>query len=206
MTLRTKDAAELLGIHPQTLRRWEKEGKIEPQRVNNQRRYLLTDIKRLKGDGGNNTDNKRNIIYGRVSSRKQSEDLSRQIEFMQKIFPDYEVITDIGSGVNFKRQGLQTLLERICKGEIGKIAIAYKDRLARIGFELFEEICKIFGCEIIIVNNIETSPENELVEDLIAITTSFSARIHGLRKYANEMSNDKTFEQENIAENLDKLG
>lgn len=129
------------------------------------------------------------IIYGRVSSAKQSEDLQRQLEFMSKIFPDYEVISDIASGVNFSRPGLNKLIERICRDEVGIIAVSFKDRLARIGFEIIEHLCNIHKCEIIVVNNIETSPEAELVEDLIAITTSFSARIHGLRKYSTKFDN-----------------
>jgi predicted site-specific integrase-resolvase len=123
-----------------------------------------------------------------VSSAKQSEDLQRQIDFMKKIFPGYDVISDIASGVNFNRNGLNKLIERICNDEIGVIAVSFKDRLARIGFEIIEHLCNIHKCEIIVVNNIETSPEAELVEDLIAITTSFSARIHGLRKYSTKFT------------------
>ena len=93
--------------------------------------------------------------------------------------------------VNFHRQGISKLLEWVCTGEISKIAISYKDRLARIGFEIFEQICKLHECEIIVVNNIDTSPEEELVEDLVAIITSFSARIHGLQKYSEKV--DKNF-------------
>ena len=105
---------------------------------------------------------------------------------MQKLFPTFRVISDVGSGVNFKRSGLQAVLELMHKGDLKTIAISYKDRLCRIGFEIFEELSKLFGFEIITVNNIETSPEEELIKDLLAITTSFSARIHGLRKYGNQ--------------------
>jgi excisionase family DNA binding protein len=191
MSLRIAEAAKLLKVHPQTLRRWDEEGILVAQKMGNQRRYTMEQLKPLiKADENNEETHlqKVNIIYCRVSSAKQSEDLQRQIAFMQKLFPDYEVIEDIASGVNFHRPGFSKLLERVCSDEIGKITVSFKDRLARIGFEIFEQICSIHNCEIIVVNNIETSPEGELVEDLVAIITSFSARIHGLRKYSEKVN------------------
>tara|TARA_R110002049_G_scaffold1641_4_gene12504 strand:- start:26928 stop:27551 length:624 start_codon:yes stop_codon:yes gene_type:complete len=201
------EAAKKVGVHPQTLRVWEKEGKLTPQKTSKgHRRYTIQELSKVTG---NVLDIKRdNVIYARVSSRKQEGDLDRQIEFMQKLFPMHEVIKDIGSGINFKRPGLQSLLERVCTGTIGTIAISYKDRLCRIGFDLFESICTIFGSKIFVINNIETSPEKELVEDLIAITTSFSARMHGLRKYRSQMSEDFSKAEEmseGIMEKMDAI-
>lgn len=206
MSLKISEAAEILNVHPQTLRRWEKEGKIEPVRINGQRKYSMPDIQRIKNGDDGSEIRKINVIYCRVSSRKQEKDLKRQVKFMQKIYPNDEVITDIGSGINFKRPGLQTLLQRLCKGEIGRISCSYKDRLARVGYDLLKQISTIFGCELVIINNIKTSPEEELVEDLIAITTSFSARMHGLRKYADQMSNDKTSSEGETGENMERVG
>jgi len=202
--LKISQAAKYLGVHPDTLRKWERQGKITPSRtVHGQRRYTLAELNAIKEGVGQPIGS--NIIYCRVSSRKQSEDLERQVEFMQRLFPKYEVITDIGSGINFNRPGLQTLLEQICKGSVSRIAIGYKDRLCRIGFDLFEQISRMFGCEIIIVNNVETSPEQELVEDFIAITTSFSERIHGLRKYGDAMSTEILASQQEAKKDLGKL-
>jgi len=193
----------LLNVHPQTLRRWEREGKITPSRTaNGQRRYKVEDIESL---GMHKSKGKSKVIYCRVSSRKQSEDLKRQTKFMQSIFPNHEVISDISSGVNFKRPGLQSILERLCKGDLDELAIAYKDRLCRIGFEIFEKLAEIFGCKIIVVNNIDASPEEELVEDLIAITTSFSARMHGLRKYGRKMRKNLLKAKERDEENIYEL-
>jgi putative resolvase len=192
--LSIKKASDKLGVHPQTLRRWEREGKIIPHRTaKGQRRYNVDELLKLVQvpDSAEN-DTRSKIIYARVSSKKQEDDLKRQIMFMEKLFPDYEVISDICSGVNFNRPGLRKVLERLCRGNISKIAISYKDRLCRIGFDLFEQLGEIYSTEIIVVNNTDTSPEEELVEDLIAITTSFSARMHGLRKYAKEMSRHST--------------
>lgn len=187
MSIRIAEAAKLLKVHPQTLRRWDEEGILIPQKMGNQRRYTLEQINNMLKDDDKVIERAK-VIYCRVSSAKQSEDLQRQIDFMNKIFPGYEVISDIASGVNFNRNGLNKLIERICNDEIGTIAVSFKDRLARIGFEIIEHLCNIHKCEIIVVNNIETSPEAELVEDLIAITTSFSARIHGLRKYSTKFT------------------
>ena len=205
MMITIGNAAELLGVHTQTLRKWEREGIVIPYRTpGGQRRYDLSTIMQLKGS---NNEFKRGVTYCRVSSSKQSADLDRQIKFMQKLFPNNEVISDISSGINFNRSGLRKLLELICTGTLGYIAVSYKDRLARIGFEIFEELAKIYGCEIIVVNNIDTSPEEELVEDIIAITTSFSARMHGLRKYRDKMSNDQNLQKKvNTAlENMDEF-
>lgn len=187
MTLRISEAAKILKVHPQTLRRWDEEGVLVPQKRNRQRRYTTEQIHALVTDRAPLMQ-RTNIIYCRVSSAKQSKDLERQIEFMERLFPNREVITDIASGVNFDRQGLNRLIERIVTNQVESVAISYKDRLARIGFDLIEQICRLFDCSIIVVNNIATSPEAELVEDLIAITTSFSARIHGLRKYSEKFS------------------
>lgn len=193
MSIRISQAAKLLKVHPQTLRRWDEEGVLVAQKMGNQRRYTLEQLKPLikneKILEEINTDSERiNIIYCRVSSSKQSGDLERQVEFMKKLFPDYEIISDVGSGVNFHRTGMARLLERVCLNEINKIAVSYKDRLARVGFEIFEQICSLHDCEIIVVNNMDTSPEQELVEDLISIITSFSARVHGLRKYSDKIN------------------
>lgn len=191
--MKTGDVAKQLGVHPQTLRKWEAKGVITPIRTPfGQRRYREEDIRKLQ----QNFDPRREIIYCRVSSKKQSGDLERQISFMQNLFPTFEVISDIGSGVNFKRPGCKTLLEQLCRDNVKAIAVSYKDRLCRVGFEIFEQLAEMFKCRIIVVNNVETSPEAELVKDLIEITTSFSARIHGLRRYKSEMSNLLTQEEQ----------
>lgn len=202
--LRVGQAATKLGVHPQTLRRWEREGKLTPVKTpGGQRRYTEENVSSLLSSlRAAEPDNREEIIYCRVSSRKQVDDLKRQEDFMRKLFPTFRVISDVGSGVNFRRPGLQTILELMHDGNIKTIAISYKDRLCRIGFELFEEFSELFGFEIIIVNNIETSPEEELVEDLLAITTSFSARIHGLRKYGNQDANDSAESEAQIEQNM----
>jgi excisionase family DNA binding protein len=188
-----------IGVHAQTIRKWEKEGKITSVRTTgNQRRYDEQTVRKFRKKGKHRSE----IIYCRVSSKKQEEDLKRQIKFMQSKFPEYEVISDIGSGINFNRPGLQKLLELLCSGGIKAIAVSYKDRLVRIGFGIFEKLFKIFGCEFVSVHNIKTSPDQELIEDLISITTSYSGRIHGLRKYRTQMLDDQAIKEE-IEENVE---
>lgn len=205
MSVRTSDAAAFLGIHPQTLRKWEQQGKITPHRVNGQRRFYLKDLEPLKGNQTNNFGNRTNVIYARGHPEDDKQFLQQQLQFMQTVFPDYEVITDTSSSLNFERPGLQTLLERICKNEIGRIAIAYPDRVGRYGEDLFRKIAQIFGCEIVSIDYIKASPESELVRDVIEITKSSSERVNDIFKFVREMSNDKTLEQKETAQNLEKL-
>jgi predicted site-specific integrase-resolvase len=187
MALRISEAARMIGVHPQTLREWDARDILKPQRLGTQRYYTLEQIQNFMRDD-RNIIQKTKVIYCRVSSAKQREDLERQINYMRTLFPGYEVVSEIASGVNFNRDGLNNLIRRICLGEVDCVAVSYKDRLARIGFELIEKICEIHNCRVVVANNIETSPEEDMVEDLIAITTSFSARIHGLRKYTTKFS------------------
>ena len=193
-----KTASNLLGIHPQTLRSWERKGIIKSIRTEaNQRKFNISDINQLL----NTEDNRINFIYARVSSTKQKEDLLRQIEFMKEIYPNYEIIQDIGSGINFERSGLNRILEIAYQKRIGTVAIAYKDRIARIGFKIVEKIINLGGGKIEIVNDRSFSPQQELVEDLIAITTSFSAKIHGKRKYSKSRTKNKTDSYQSYSEN-----
>jgi len=125
---------------------------------------------------------RKRICYARVSSVKQSEDLERQVQDLQKEYPDHELVKDIGSGVNFSRKGFKALVESIIDGDIEELVISHKDRLTRFGYELIEQICKKFECTIVVQFKDERhSPEQELADDLLAITTVFVAKHNGLR-------------------------
>ncbi len=175
------EAAHITGVHAQTLRKWEREGKIIAHKTpGGQRRYDISEINRFIKTPNKN---RRSYIYCRVSSRKQTEDLQRQIEYMQQLYPGYEVVSDISSGMHYNRPGIEQVLELIIGGSVERIAVSYKDRLGRFGFDLFEKIAKCFGTEIIIVNTVNKEPSEEISEDIIAIITSFAAKIHGKRKY-----------------------
>jgi len=135
---------------------------------------------------------RKNICYCRVSSNKQKDDLKRQIDFMQNQYPYHEIITDIASGLNYNRPGLQKIIKYAINGDINEVVIAYKDRLARFGYELIEWIIKenSNGKITIINNNEETTPMVEISKDIITIMNVYVAKINGLRKYRNQMKEE----------------
>ena len=159
-----KKAAQIFGVTTRTLRNWENKGKIQSIR-------LESEYKRFKIKKKNNKQKKRNFIYCRVSSRKQLSDLERQQKTIQKKYPSYEVVKDIGSGLNFKRKEFRTILELLIEGNIGQVVVAFEDRFTRFGFEFFEFL-------------FEKSFEQEFSDDIISIITHFTAKYHGYRKYS----------------------
>jgi predicted site-specific integrase-resolvase len=177
-------AIQQLGVCSKTLERWEKEGKIKAYRTpSGQRRYDVDSVVSV-------APIKPTVLYARVSSRNQKADLQRQIEYLITRYPGCEVIPDIGSGFNFKRKGLITLLERIYYGDIGMVVVASKDRLCRFGFDLISWFAQRGGCKILVLNNSTLSPEREMVEDILAIIHVFSCRLYGLRKYKKQIIED----------------
>ena len=135
---------------------------------------------------------KRNICYCRVSSYGQKPYLIRQIEYMKEKYPHYEIIKDIGSGLNFKRRGFKQIIKYAINGEISELVIAYKDRLCRFGYEILEDLINEYSKgKIIILNRVDLSPTEEMTRDLVSIINIFSARINGLRKYKKQIMNIK---------------
>ena len=182
-------AATRLGVSTKTLERWLEDGKIEGIFTQGgQRRYNLDSVIPVRR--GNPADERAILLYARVSSRGQKNDLSQQIEFLQSRYPDAEIITDIGSGLNFKRKGLQTLLDRVLTNTCKLIVIAHKDRLCRFGFDLISWLCARQQTEIWVLNQTNLSPEREMVEDILAIIHVFSCRLYGLRKYKKQVAED----------------
>ena len=181
-----RKAVEFLGLHPHTLRKYADEGKIESikneagQRLYNVESYQRQAVKPAV------------ICYCRVSSTKQRDDLVRQIAFMREQYPESEIVQDIGSGLNFKRKGLQSLLVRLMRGDKLTIVIACRDRLCRFGFELFEFMAEQNGGSIVVLSNPIHCPETELTADLLAILHVFSCRMHGLRSYSKKIKEDPT--------------
>ena len=110
---------------------------------------------------------------------------------MQEHFPNAEVITDVASGLNYRRKGLATILERIHQGDKLTLVVACRDRLARFGTELIEQILQQNGGELLVLNQRDLSPPEELTQDLPAILTVFSARANGLRRYRKKIQEDK---------------
>ena len=177
-----RKAKEFYGLSEKTLQKYAKNGQFKAIRTPSGR--WLFDV------GG--TDRKSaTICYCRVSSCKQKDDLARQIVFMRSNFPQSEIIKDIGSGLNFKRPGLKTILGRLLQGDKLTIVVAHKDRLARFGTELIEFFIKENGGELVVLDKNDASPQRELVQDLLAIITVFSCRMHGLRRYVTQIEKDK---------------
>jgi predicted site-specific integrase-resolvase len=126
-----------------------------------------------------------------VSSAKQKEDLHRQIAYMREHFPEHEIIQDVGSGLNFKRKGFTSLLERSCAGDVKEVVVAHKDRLARFGFDLVRWLVERNGGKLVVLGDVRQSPESELTADLLSIIHVFSCRMRGLRKYGRAVKEDK---------------
>ena len=180
----TRKAAEELGVCPNTLRNWANEGKIRYIRTaSGQRRYDTSSVI--------NPDAKPlGVCYCRVSSAKQKDDLARQIAFMREKFPDYDIVSDIGSGLNFKRKGFEAVLERAMQGTLGTLVVAHRDRLCRFGFDLAKWVVERNGGKVVVLDDVQSSPERELVTDLVSIVHVFACRIHGMRKYASQIAKD----------------
>lgn len=200
--IRLNDMAKRLGVSVKTLQRWDREGILVAKRNPNNRRYYTED-QYLEYIGSSCKKDKKIIAYVRVSNNNQKDDLQNQITFIRnyvnakgEILDD--VIQDIGSGLNYNRKHWNDLLfNQISKGEIGKIYITYKDRFVRFGFDWFERYCNHHDCEIVIINNPDTSPEQELIDDLISIIHVFSCRIYGLKKYKKDITVDESLQDRN---------
>ena len=183
----SRKASALLGLHPNTLRSYANQGKIPHYRNGAGQRLYDVDAY-LRGRIPAET-----VCYCRVSSTKQRDDLQRQVDFMRERYPDARIVTDVGGGLDFRRKGLVSLLERLHRGDKLRIVVAHRDRLARFGFELIEWMAEQNGGEIVVLGNTDYSPEQELTEDILAILHTFppeADRLHGLRRYRNAIQAD----------------
>ena len=177
--------SKILGVSAQTLRNWDKNGKLHPHHTssNGYRYYSHEQLNQVMNIKPNL--NRKIIGYCRVSSNKQKDDLQRQIENMKLYLmaqgKPFEIISDIGSGINYKKKGLRELIKLITQNQVEKVVVLYKDRLLRFGFELVEYIASLYNCEIEIIDSTEKSEQQELVEDLVQIITVFSCKLQGKR-------------------------
>lgn len=188
-------ASKILGISIQTLRNWEKTGKLLPDfiSVGRTRRYSRCRLLSIAGLTKPETkeDQKTTIAYARVSTNEQKEDLSRQIELLELFCAkngfSYEVISDLGSGMNYRKKGLKKLLDALLNDKVERLVITHKDRLLRFGAELVFTICETKGVEVIILNKGDGAVgfEEELAKDVLEIITVFSAKLYGSRSKKN---------------------
>ena len=186
MLVPLREAIRLTGLSNTTLRKFADNGTIKSKRIGRQR---LFDVNSLIGT--ESSDERESIIcYCRVSSKKQRDDLSRQVVSMQQQFPEGEIVQDIGSGLNFKRKGIQAILERILRGDKFTLIVSHRDRLCRFGFQLFEFLITKNGGKILVLNQDFSTKTEELTKDILAILHVFSCRMHGLRRYCKEIKED----------------
>ena len=200
-TYKPNEFAEMIGVSVKTLQRWDKDKKLIAFRSPTNRRYYThNQYVEYMGKIIQEKDKRKTIIYTRVSSSGQKDDLNNQVEFLKQfanargLIVD-EVFEDIGSGLNYNRRKWNKLLEDCMLGLVKIIIIAHKDRFIRFGYDWFEKFLKSNGVEIIVVNNETLSPQEEMIQDLISIIHVFSCRIYGLRKYKKKIKGDKEIEK-----------
>ena len=196
-----KDFAELTGVSVKTLQRWDREGILEANRTPTDRRYYTYDqYLQFKGIKTKN-DIRQVVIYARVSTNNQKDDLQKQVSFLRQfcnargIIVD-QCIEDYGSGLNYNRKKWNKLLDEVMEQKIKTIIITHKDRFIRFGYDWFEKFCMKFHTTIVIVNNEELSPQEELVQDIVSILHVFSCRLYGLRKYKKQIERDEEIVKE----------
>ena len=182
-----KTVTKILGVTAQTLRNWDKEDKLKPTYVKSNGYRYYSEESILAYTQERKTKKNLNVIgYVRVSSKKQKNDLERQKENIEKYlnekYEHYEIIEDIGSGINYNKPGLLKLIEKINKKEVDVIVVLYKDRLLRFGFELVEHFASLNNVKIEVLDKIDKTQDEELVEDLVQIITVFSCKLQGKRK------------------------
>lgn len=193
---RIHEMAEKLGVSVKTLQRWDNTGKLKARRTPSNQRYYTEDQYLDYMGMSVEKQYRKAVAYARVSSRNQKDGLKNQIDFIRTfanangVILD-ECIEDIGSGLDYNRSKWNELLQAVMRNEVATIYVTHKDRFIRFGFEWFDELCKQHQTEIVVLNYEETSPDEELVEDLTSIVHTFSCRLHGLLKYKKIIKEDK---------------
>ena len=190
-----KDFAELLGISVKTLQRWDREGILKANRTPTDRRYYTYD-QYLQFKGINIENDKRQaVIYARVSTKNQKDDLQNQVAFLRQFCNARGIIVDqcieeYGSGLNYNRKKWNKLLDEVMEQKVKTIIITHKDRFIRFGYDWFEKFCMKFNTTIVVVNN------EEFVQDIVSILHVFSCRLYGLRKYKKQIERDEEIAKE----------
>lgn len=184
--------AEAIGKTTQTVRNWDASGYLKPEKIGlgGRRYYTQEQVDAYTGRKSNksNENKQRKVIgYCRVSTQKQKEDLERQIECVRSYCAakgyQFEIVDDIGSGINYNKKGLNYLIDEVLSNNVEKVVLMYKDRLVRFGFDLLKNIFNHFNTDIELIDNTEKNEQEELFEDLVQIITVFGARISGKRAH-----------------------
>ena len=184
--------AKILGVSQDTIRRWDRAGYIKSIKTEGgHRRYSISDIEAYMCKDKKIKIDKVTVGYARVSTRNRVDDLDRQAEvielFCAKNGWKHKIIKDIGSGINYNKDGLNELIELIEHDKIDRLVINYKDRLLRFGSEIIFKLCQMHNIEVVIISESENKTyEEELVEDVLSIITVFSAKLYGSRSHKNK--------------------
>ena len=191
-----KEFAELLNVTVKTLQRWDREKILVANRTPTNRRYYTYDqYLQFKGIG-KDADTRKIVIYTRVSTRNQADDLENQVDFLQQyvnakgLIAD-DIIREYGSGLNYNRKKWNNLLSEVMENKVRMIFVSHKDRFVRFGFDWFEKFCNRFNVEMVVVKNEKLSPHEELVQDIANILDEFSCRMCGLSKYKKQIEGDE---------------
>ena len=193
ITLTAAQVAKFLGVTVKTVQRWDREGRLTPagRTATNRRCYTEEQIARFRHETAVSGP-RRTAAYGRVSSQSQRPDLKNQRKVLEDFcaargLANVEFIEEIGGGMNFGRKKFLALLEAVEAGAVETLIVAHKDRLTRFGYEWFERFCQQHAYAILVLNQEQLSPEEQLVQDLLTITPVFSARLYGLRNYRKKL-------------------
>lgn len=201
----TKAARQILGITAQTLRNWDITGKIKTVKsASGIRLYNKSDIEAIVGGPVLAPEKqKERIVYCRVSSKKQLDDLKRQEDFFRHTFPDYTIVSDIASGINWKRKGFKAILDKAMRGNISELVVAHRDRLCRFAFELVEYILKQNNVKLTVLDRESNESSNsELADDIISIVHIYSCREMGRRRYKTKEKEETGQEEEQESSNV----
>lgn len=187
------EARMLLGITTATLRSWAEKDKIGfIKNPSGQRRYNKQDLYNILGRVAPDFKEKKKICYARVSSNGQKDDLERQVSFFKHVYPNHSVVKDVGSGLNWKRKGLQTILEQSMQGIVSEVVVAHRDRLCRFAFELVAHVFKVSGVKLVVLDQSEsTSGDADLADDILSIVQVYACRRNGKRRYTKNKEAEK---------------
>lgn len=184
--LTPEQVCKQFGYHPKTISEWADSGKIECiKSPGGHRRYPESAF-----ISSPKTDRER-VLYARVSTKSQIEDMKSQVEYLSDSYPGCRVVKDIASGMNWKRKNFIKLMNQVSNDEISEIVVGHKDRLCRFGFEFVEWFCNLHDCKIVIINNVKLSPHEELMQDFMAIMHTFSSKLYFLRAYKKKIEEEQ---------------
>ena len=204
--VKASEASKYYNTSISNIRKWARDGSIPAEQTpKGHYNYIIPIINKPKPakiiqDQIQETEFPKEIIYARVSSRKQSDDLKRQSRYLSTFYPNYYLITDIGSGINYKRKGFKTILEQLIKGNIKKVVVAFKDRFTRFGFDYFQWLFQQYGAVLESLDQEELDSRDDLLSDLMEVITVFTARYYGRRKYKPESEENSDQEDQILSQ------